>query len=45
MRVPFRATSDITVALLADNIDYLCNQYSNIAEQVQIGQVKASRAR
>ena len=40
-RVPFRATSDITVALLADNIGYLCNQYSNIAEQVRIGQVKA----
>jgi tripartite-type tricarboxylate transporter receptor subunit TctC len=40
-RVPFRATSDITVALLGNNIDYLCNQYSNIAEQVRAGQVKA----
>ena len=40
-RVPFRATSDITVALLGNNIDYLCNQYSNIAEQVRTGQVKA----
>ena len=40
-RVPFRATSDITVALLAGNIDYLCNQYSNIAEQIRAGQVKA----
>ncbi len=36
-RVPFRATSDITVALLGNNIDYLCNQYSNIAEQVRLG--------
>jgi len=40
-RVPFRATSDITVALLGNNIDYLCNQYSNIAEQVRTGQIKA----
>jgi tripartite-type tricarboxylate transporter receptor subunit TctC len=40
-RVPFRATSDITVALLAGNIDYLCNQYSNIAEQIRAGGVKA----
>jgi tripartite-type tricarboxylate transporter receptor subunit TctC len=40
-RVPFRATSDITVALLAGNIDYLCNQYSNISEQIRAGQVKA----
>ena len=40
-RVPFRATSDITVALLAGNIDYLCNQFSNIAEQIRAGQVKA----
>jgi tripartite-type tricarboxylate transporter receptor subunit TctC len=40
-RVPFRATSDITVALLAGNIDYLCNQYSNIAEQIRAAQVKA----
>ncbi len=40
-RVPFRATSDITVALLGNNIDYLCNQYSNIGEQVRSGQVKA----
>ena len=40
-RVPFRATSDITVALLGSNIDYLCNQYSNIAEQIRAGQVKA----
>ncbi len=40
-RVPFRATSDITVALLGNNIDYLCNQYSNIAEQVRTGQVRA----
>jgi tripartite-type tricarboxylate transporter receptor subunit TctC len=39
--VPFRATSDITVALLAGNIDYLCNQYSNIAEQIRAAQVKA----
>jgi tripartite-type tricarboxylate transporter receptor subunit TctC len=40
-RVPFRATSEITVALLAGNIDYLCNQYSNVAEQIRAGQVKA----
>jgi len=40
-RVPYRATSDITVALLGNNIDYLCNQYSNIGEQVRAGQVKA----
>src|SRR5262249_60321825 len=41
IRVPFRATSDINVALLGNNIDYLCNQYSNIGEQVRNGQVKA----
>jgi tripartite-type tricarboxylate transporter receptor subunit TctC len=40
-RVPYRATSDITVALLGNNIDYLCNQYSNIGEQVRAGRVKA----
>jgi tripartite-type tricarboxylate transporter receptor subunit TctC len=40
-RVPYRATSDITVALLGGNVDYLCNQYSNIGEQVRAGEVKA----
>jgi tripartite-type tricarboxylate transporter receptor subunit TctC len=40
-RVPFRSTSEITVALLGNNIDYLCNQYSNIGEQVRADQVKA----
>lgn len=40
-RVPFRSTSEITVALLSNNIDYLCNQYSNIGEQVRADQVKA----
>jgi len=40
-RVPFRSTSEITVALLGNNIDYLCNQYSNIGEQIRADQVKA----
>jgi tripartite-type tricarboxylate transporter receptor subunit TctC len=40
-RVPYRATSDITVALLGGSVDYLCNQYSNIGEQVRAGDVKA----
>ncbi len=40
-RVPFRSTSEITVALLGNNVDYLCNQYSNIGEQIRAGQVKA----
>jgi tripartite-type tricarboxylate transporter receptor subunit TctC len=40
-RVSFRSTSEITVALLSNNIDYLCNQYSNIGEQVRADQVKA----
>jgi tripartite-type tricarboxylate transporter receptor subunit TctC len=39
--VPFRSTSDISVALLGSTIDYLCNQYSNIGEQIRAGQVKA----
>jgi tripartite-type tricarboxylate transporter receptor subunit TctC len=40
-RVPFRSTSEITVALLSNNVDYLCNQYSNIGEQIRADQVKA----
>lgn len=40
-RVPFRSTSEITVALLGNNIDYLCNQYSNIGGEIRAGEVKA----
>jgi tripartite-type tricarboxylate transporter receptor subunit TctC len=40
-RVPYRASSDATVALLSGNVDYLCNQYINVSEQVREGKVKA----
>lgn len=40
-RVPYRASSDATVALLGGNVDYLCNQYINVSEQVRDGKVKA----
>jgi tripartite-type tricarboxylate transporter receptor subunit TctC len=40
-RVPYRASSDATVALLSGNVDYLCNQYINVSEQVREGKLKA----
>lgn len=39
--VPFRGTSDATQAIIAGNVDYICNQLPVTVEHVKAGKLKA----